>query len=223
MTAHNRPEKLPDNRRSSRPLRRTTRAHNQQQQQRGGTIDLRTQFPIAYRVILKRSLSWVAGWFGFLALLILVHSGAAAHLLEAPIGQVMLGGFAVVSIVFVIKLTYEWLYRASYYYAIEAGYLVISKGIIIRQRGSFPLSRITDVYLDRTVSDFVFGLYDLHVSTPTVDSGRFARIDGLPRDSAVHLQRSLVSLIEVTHNTDEPAPRKFRQKEAEIERAVHEE
>lgn len=220
MTAQLRPDKPKESRRS-RPVRRSHRNHRFHPSE--ATIDLRSQYPIALRVILKRSFSWVAGWIGFLGILVAVHAGTSNHLFDSPAGQVVLSGFIIASAIFIAKLTYEILYRASYYYAIEAGYLVISKGIIIRQRGSFPLSRITDVYLDRSVSDFIFGLYDLHVSTPTIDSGRFARIDGLPRDSAVHLQRSLVSLIEVTHSVsgDRPA-RRINEKEQAVETTIHE-
>ena len=88
------------------------------------------------------------------------------------------------------------MYRTSYYYAIKDGHLVVAKGVILRQRGSFPLSRITDVYLTKTVSDFVLGLYDLHISTPTTTSGEFAKIDGLGRSAAVLFQRDLTGYIE---------------------------
>lgn len=213
-----RPEKLQDHRRI-RPIRRQRAP---QLPPRAGIFDLRTQFPIAYRVVLKRSFAWVAGWLAFLAVIVALASISKGQLTSSPAGQIVVIGFALLTAAFIAKLTYEILYRSSYYYAIEAGHLVVSKGIVIRQRGSFPLSRITDVYLDRTVSDFIYGLYDLHISTPTVDSGRFARISGLHRDSAVRLQRNLVSLIEATHSSADRDYKRLNPKEEKIEKAVHE-
>lgn len=82
------------------------------------------------------------------------------------------------------------------YYAIEDGNLVIAKGWILRRRGSFPLSRITDIYIEQRLSDIILGLYTLRVMTPSSSSSKFARIDWLNADSAKHLERFLCSLIE---------------------------
>lgn len=83
-----------------------------------------------------------------------------------------------------------------YYYGVESGHFVFSKGIFLKQRASFPLSRITDLYVDRTFGDFIFGLYNLHVSTPTVHSGEFARVLGLNKKNVDGLQRRLSQLVE---------------------------
>lgn len=86
------------------------------------------------------------------------------------------------------------------YYGVENGQFMISKGIFLKQRGSFPLGRITDIYLERGAIDLIFGLYDLHVSTPTVSSGEFAKISGLSRASAFGIQEKLSALVEeATH------------------------
>jgi len=94
------------------------------------------------------------------------------------------------------KFIFEVLEVQHYSYGIEAGHLVISKGIVLKRRGSFPLSRITDVYLDRTFADFLFGLYTLHISTPTMTSGHFARIDGLSLKSALRMQEVLTDCLD---------------------------
>jgi membrane protein YdbS with pleckstrin-like domain len=99
---------------------------------------------------------------------------------------------------------YERLYRACYRYGIEANHLILSKGIILKQRGQFPLSRITDVYLDRTLGDLFFGLYNLHLSTPTSHSEKFARIDGLKLKTALAFQKYLTTCLESTHPQNKP-------------------
>ena len=38
-------------------------------------------------------------------------------------------------------------------------------------------------------------MYDLHFSTPTIESGKFAHIDGLSRDDAQQLKRLLIEKV----------------------------
>ncbi len=101
--------------------------------------------------------------------------------------------------VWLARVVYEALVRITTYYGIEDGHLVISRGIILKKRGFFPLSRITDVYIERSLLDLFFGLHTLHISTPTSLSERFARIDGLGAYSATALQRKLTAVLERSH------------------------
>jgi len=94
------------------------------------------------------------------------------------------------------RFVYECLRRHCVYYGLDDGQFVISRGIILKQRGFFPLSRITDIYLERSPLDFVFGLHTLHISTPTSLSERFARIEGLNLETALALQQLLSSVVE---------------------------
>ena len=93
-------------------------------------------------------------------------------------------------------MIYYSLRRRSYFYGIEEGQLIIGRGIIIRERGFFQLSRITEVYLDRSFIDVLFGLYTLRISTPTAVSDKFARIDGLNEETALALQHHLSLILE---------------------------
>ena len=162
--------------------------------------DLKREFPISHRLVIKRSFAWLLAF----VVILLVAVASRVYLVSLITDEYVAAGVRQL-IYFVVvagaalsggKLLYEELYRACYQYGIEAGNLFISKGIILKQRGAFPLPKITDVYLDRTFRDFVFGLCNLHVSTPTAHSGEFARIDGLSKKTAVGLQHRLTELLE---------------------------
>lgn len=100
------------------------------------------------------------------------------------------------------SMTYYYIKRRTYYYGIEEGQLVIARGIILRERGYFQLSRITEVYLDRSFIDVLFGLYTLHISTPTAVSDKFARIDGLNEETALSLQQHLSLILEENYGSE---------------------
>ena len=139
---------------------------------------------------------------------------------ESQIDQIVLALFIGVSAAAAMFVLYEVMYRTSYYYAIKEGHLVVAKGVVLRQRGSFPLSRITDVYLTRTFGDFIFGLYDLHISTPTTTSGEFAKIDGLGRAAAVAFQRDLTGYIEAYSDVRQGHLEEIARRQSQTERRV---
>ena len=113
---------------------------------------------------------------------------------------------AAVGVIAAIRILYLELYRFCYDYRIHAGQFIVEKGIVLRERGSFPVIRITDVYLDRCFTDFIFGLYNVHVSTPTAHSGQFARIDGLSKATAISLQSNLMDIIQQSNSrTKQPS------------------
>jgi membrane protein YdbS with pleckstrin-like domain len=86
---------------------------------------------------------------------------------------------------------YQHQYYKRYFYDIESEHLVIRKGVWACREISLPFSRLTDVYVDQDLLDVWFGLYDVHVSTPTAESGKFAHIDGVSREGAQEL-RSMI-------------------------------
>lgn len=96
----------------------------------------------------------------------------------------------------IARFAYEQLARVACYYGIEDGHFVIARGIFIRERGSFPLARITDVYLESNIMNLLLGVRTLHLATPTMLSERFARIDGLPTRVAEALQRRISRLVD---------------------------
>jgi membrane protein YdbS with pleckstrin-like domain len=94
---------------------------------------------------------------------------------------------------------YQYLYWRTYSYDMDHENIYIRKGVAAKRQTILPFSRITDVYLDQDLLDVVLGLYDLHISTPTVESGKFAHIDGLSWYGAARLRRLLLSKINRAH------------------------
>lgn len=164
-----------------------------------GTTDLRKMFPVSQRRIAKRVVPWVLlaialNW-AVISFVSSLDGSVGGSFLETTQSIALILLF--VSIVACIgKFAYEELYQTRYRYAIEAGHLVICKGLFLKERGSFPLSRITEVYLDRSWLDLIFGIYVLHVSTPTNHSDEFARIVGLTQKNAMGLQEIITSSVD---------------------------
>lgn len=94
---------------------------------------------------------------------------------------------------------YQMLYFKRYFYDIDGKNIVIRKGVIAQKEITLPFSRITDVYVDRDLLDVLFGLYDVHISTPTEESGRFAHIDGVDKEGSRQLRQMILDNI----NTNE--------------------
>ena len=97
--------------------------------------------------------------------------------------------------VWLVRVLYYLVERATYQYGTSGGNLYLRRGLIRREAGSFPLSRITDIYLHRGWGDFFWGLSTLHISTPTTKSGEFAYIHGLSIADAEALRGRLEGLV----------------------------
>lgn len=136
-------------------------------------------------------------WIPYISTLISTHT---------PMMDVANASLTTISFILGVSLfcgmSYYFLKRKSYFYGIEEGQLVIARGIIIRERGYFQLSRITEVYLDRSFIDVLFGLYTLRISTPTAVSDKFARIDGLNEESALALQHHISLILEENYGSE---------------------
>lgn len=73
--------------------------------------------------------------------------------------------------------------------------LVIRKGIVVKKEITLPFSKITDVYVEQDVGDFLLGLYDVYISTPTAESGKFAHIDGVNKKGSVKLRQMILDSV----------------------------
>lgn len=83
---------------------------------------------------------------------------------------------------------YQWLYFKRYYYDLNEQMLTVRKGVVTQKEITLPFSRITDVYIDQDFLDVLFKLCDVHVSTPTSESGLFAHIDGVSKEDGEKLK-----------------------------------
>jgi membrane protein YdbS with pleckstrin-like domain len=97
--------------------------------------------------------------------------------------------------VFIINFLYHYVYYKTYYYDITNDMLVIRKGVFTPKEISIPFSRIQDVYVDRDLLDLVLGLYDVHVSSATLQSGVDAHIDGVSAQNASILKEIILGKV----------------------------
>lgn len=175
-------------------------------------INLRKLYPISHRWPLLRSIHTLA-IFVFSTILISVIDYHFVSVMENELTRNTLHlGFVLVFLVTLLTWLGRWLIFEielwHYDYKVDHGHFFLSKGIFLKHKGSFPLSRITDIYTDRSILDFIFGLWNVHVSTPTSSSGEFAHICGLTEKNAVTLQRRLSELVQTyTHEQQEIIPK----------------
>jgi membrane protein YdbS with pleckstrin-like domain len=97
---------------------------------------------------------------------------------------------------------YEYLYLREYFYDANDQNVTIRKGVWARKEITLPFSKITDVYVDQDVFDALFGLYDVHISTPTESSGLFAHIDGVNKEDGITLKELLLERVNSAADSD---------------------
>ena len=152
---------------------------------------LRALVPLQYRKVIKkciRSISFVLVFWGIASFFLFRFLDKQ----NSPYAKSI-----ILAWVFVLILGMVWstgsqlLYYMRYFYDIDERTVIIRKGIIAQREITLPFSKITDVYVNQDLLDVVFGLYDVHLSTPTQSSGDFAHLDGLDKRGA-HIIRSIV-------------------------------
>jgi uncharacterized membrane protein YdbT with pleckstrin-like domain len=179
---------------------------------------LRNEIPLQRRKVLKKTFtslvkvlavcgflsilfySWLAGHMGTLP------AGAASHRLLLAVGWIFL-----IVVVVASRLAYQVLYFITYFYDMDEHNVVIRKGVLTKREITLPFSKITDVYVDQDIADVALGLYDVHISTPTVESGVFAHIDGLNKAGSVRLRKMILDAVNRASN---PASYKRGKEEA---------
>jgi len=162
-------------------------------------VNLRKAFPMAFRVVFRRSIHWIVGFFILvIAITVVDHFGPgngalAERVFFLGLLTVFLTGIFLLS----AKLVYELVYYHVYYYGTELEHLVISRGIFFKTRASFPFARMADVYIDRTPLDLLFMLYNLRITThsPVIEHGA---IEGLSFRRASDLQNYLLAVVNTT-------------------------
>jgi membrane protein YdbS with pleckstrin-like domain len=88
----------------------------------------------------------------------------------------------------------QWiLYFRRYFYDSDSLTITIRKGIITQKEVTLPFTQVTDVYVDQDIFDVLFGLYDVHISTATQESGQHAHIDGVCKKDALRLKELILS------------------------------
>lgn len=163
---------------------------------------LRTSIPLQKRKILKKS-------FGSVTKVVLgaiVGTGALWVVLYGDVMELspkvqdhklylmFLWTLFIVTLLF-SRMIYQILYFLTYYYDMDQNNVVIRKGVVTKREITLPFSKITDVYVDQDLLDVLMGLYDVHISTPTVESGVFAHIDGVNKKGASRLRKLILDRV----------------------------
>lgn len=147
--------------------------------------------PLRRRKILKKSFGSALSVFlvgGFFSLIgyTLLHFGIIPipEEREGTAQLLITAWFGFLVVLMFWRMAYQYIYYLTYFYDIDQHNLTIRKGIIAKRTAILPFKRITDVYLDQDLWDVALGIYDVHISSPTQESGRFAHIDGVNRAGA---------------------------------------
>lgn len=160
-------------------------------------LPLRILYPLKVRKILKNGISGgikaLAALFLFSGLIVWQSKGQLST--SEVINQHMLLLCSLGFFFLLIGFAHPILYFITYFYDVDNKNIIIRKGVIAKREIILPFSRITDVNVEQDFLDVVFGLYDIHISSPTAESGKFAHIDGLNKKSAIRIRNILIDKI----------------------------
>jgi membrane protein YdbS with pleckstrin-like domain len=145
---------------------------------------LRQLAPLRFRKIVKKCLRGILAvgfaWGGLTALWL--------HYAPLRLQELWVPWVGLLCILMLWRTGYQLLYFGSYFYNINQQNLLVRKGVLAQTEITLPFSKITDVYVQQDLLDVLFGLYDVHFSTPTESSGILAHIDGVDRRGAYALR-----------------------------------
>ncbi|MGA1872006.1 MAG: PH domain-containing protein [bacterium] len=158
---------------------------------------LRESIPLQKRKIIKKSIEnsigllFIYGFFLFMLIVFKVNNPTS----EIPKLFLRIACLLFIIISCFIIPFYEYWYYKRYFYDIDTKNIIIRKGVIAQKEITLPFSRITDVYVYQDILDVIFGLYDIHMSTPTEQSGQFAHIDGVDKSGNEKLKQIILTNI----------------------------
>lgn len=167
-----------------------------------GESGLRSEIPLQKRKILKKTFTSVVKVLIFCALV----TAFLYHWLSEDFGKpptAVAENKALISVIWGLivfglilsRTLYQILYFITYHYDMDEKNVVIRKGVLTKREITLPFSKITDVYVDQDVADVALGLYDVHISTPTAESGRFAHVDGLNKAGSSKLRKLILDKV----------------------------
>jgi membrane protein YdbS with pleckstrin-like domain len=156
---------------------------------------MRDKYPLLSQKVIKKTISGSVLYILLLSSFILL--GHAQAILNGWILPYAVLFFAICFGVGGLRYLYEKAYFEQYFYDMTDRDITIRKGIrsFGQKEVTLPFSKITDVYVDQDSLDVWFGLYDVHVSSPTATSGTFAHIDGVSRESSQEIKRLILEKI----------------------------
>lgn len=165
-------------------------------------IDLKAQYPIAFRTIFERSFWFLLAeaivLYGYItATTDMQNNGLESIQIETAANDTLYYVAKIVSIICILKLLYEALNHYMYSYIIELEHLTITRGVFQRTRASFPIAKVNDVSLKRNLLQLIFGIYVVDVLTASPEI-KYGEVYGLNSQNAIDLQSYLLTLVETT-------------------------
>lgn len=176
----------------------------------------RQRYPLSRRKIIKKSIGQVLrmsiyALIGSIPYFLLIDWLASDGHVDRASASLTWFGFLTILVGWAPLV--EYIYYKTYFYDADGQNVVIRKGIITQQEITLPFSKITDVYVDQDAGDVVLGLWDVHISTPTVSSGQLAHIDGVSRASATALREIILEGVNQADNNKEERTEKVEKLE----------
>ena len=158
---------------------------------------LRETIPLQQAKIIKKS---VGGIIGIIILYIFAVPFLVGFVINNPQHNnykiIIFIGAILFFILFCCAISlYQYFYFQRYFYDIDDKNIIIRKGVLAQKEITLPFSRITDVYVNRDILDVLFGLYDVHMSSPTAQSGEFAHIDGIDKEGSEKIKHLILNKI----------------------------
>lgn len=150
------------------------------------THDLRESFPISRLYAFRKTMAWFAVGF---ALLLLTAFASKSHYFAGLSRTAILRAELIIIAVLMVKCIYAELYRRTFYYGLEGFRIMISRGVLIREKASLPLLPATEIYVHRNIVDMILGLCNVDIYTPVGATRQFARIEALSVVDAERLQK----------------------------------
>jgi len=141
---------------------------------------------------------------GFLSIFVCVFTLAEAKGLPDGLQVarkcLLVAWFLLVLFLLVWNPIYQYFYFKRYFYDMDEKNIIIRKGVFAQKEITLPFSRITDVYVDQDLLDVIFKIFDVHISTPTEQSGLFAHIDGINKEGSETLRQMMLDRINKEDN-----------------------
>src|SRR3989338_11161169 len=156
----------------------------------------RELYPLSKKKILKKTLVHTIVW---IVTITIISSTVIFFLMKASDGQYVVSTFLLSLFLIIVVVLPTYLYQVwyfnVYFYDLTPDFIVIKKGPITPREITIPYERIQDIYVDQDLLDRIFGLYDVHLSSATISSGIEAHIDGVEKESADGLRKTILEKI----------------------------
>ena len=170
------------------------------------TSKLQTKFPLSPRKFWKKLSEelWLIIFFLWSLIFNIYYFSDGVIAWDDIFWMISLWFLGIMTIRLLFKIWYIKKYISNYYYEGEDQYLTIRKGVFTSTEIHVPYGKIQDVYVDQDMVDrFIFGLYDVHISSATAWSAMEAHIDGVDKACAEWLKEYILSKMQWWENKKE--------------------